>query len=250
MWTGGEYGPAILDPEAAGPQVVAASPVWLHRSNRRNGIADTMATAAEELTLIARILSGERDLFHDLIRPYERLVYLTALSVLKSDAEAEDISQESIIKAFRALARFRGEAKFSTWLVSIVLNEARGRLRKTGRVLLESLDETAQEGEDFTPVLLADWREIPSEALERQELASAIERAVEDLPVIYREVFVLRDQEQLSIGEIAQALGVSTGLAKVRLHRARMMLQKRLAPFLKQALSPSKSWWHAMGGQH
>jgi RNA polymerase sigma-70 factor (ECF subfamily) len=209
-----------------------------------------MATAAEELTLIARILSGERDLFHDLIRPYERLVYLTALSVLKSDAEAEDISQESIIKAFRALARFRGEAKFSTWLVSIVLNEARGRLRKTGRVLLESLDETAQEGEDFTPVLLADWREIPSEALERQELASAIERAVEDLPVIYREVFVLRDQEQLSIGEIAQALGVSTGLAKVRLHRARMMLQKRLAPFLKQALSTSKGWWQVMGGQH
>jgi RNA polymerase sigma-70 factor (ECF subfamily) len=200
--------------------------------------------------LIARILSGERDLFHDLIRPYERLVYLTALSIVKSDAEAEDVSQESIIKAFRALARFRGEAKFSTWLVSIVLNEARGRLRKTGRMLLESLDETAKEGEDFTPVLLADWREIPSEALERKELASAIERAVEDLPVIYREVFVLRDQEQLSIGEIAQALGVSTGLAKVRLHRARMMLQKRLAPFLKQALSPSKSWWHAMGGQH
>jgi RNA polymerase sigma-70 factor (ECF subfamily) len=209
-----------------------------------------MATAAEELMLIARILSGERDLFHELIRPYERLVYLTALSIVKSDAEAEDVSQESIIKAFRGLARFRGEAKFSTWLVSIVLNEARGRLRKTGRVLLESLDETAKEGEDFTPVLLADWREIPSEALERKELASAIERAVEDLPVIYREVFVLRDQEQLSIGEIAQALGVSTGLAKVRLHRARMMLQKRLAPFLKQALSPSKSWWHAMGGQH
>jgi RNA polymerase sigma-70 factor (ECF subfamily) len=209
-----------------------------------------MATAPEELMLIARILSGERDLFHDLSRPYERLVYLTALSIVKSDAEAEDVSQESIIKAFRALARFRGEAKFSTWLVSIVLNEARGRLRKTGRMLLESLDETAKEGEDFTPVLLADWREIPSEALERKELASAIERAVEDLPVIYREVFVLRDQEQLSIGEIAQALGVSTGLAKVRLHRARMMLQKRLAPFLKQALSPSKSWWHAMGGQH
>jgi RNA polymerase sigma-70 factor (ECF subfamily) len=209
-----------------------------------------MATAAEELMLIGRILSGERDLFHELIRPYERLVYLTALSIVKSDAEAEDVSQESIIKAFRALARFRGEAKFSTWLVSIVLNEARGRLRKTGRVLLESLDEVPKGGEDFTPVLLADWREIPSEALERKELASAIERAVEDLPVIYREVFVLRDQEQLSIGEIAQALGVSTGLAKVRLHRARMMLQKRLAPFLKQALSPSKSWWHAMGGQH
>lgn len=209
-----------------------------------------MATAAAELTLIARILSGEQELFHDLIRPYERLVYLTAMSVLKNDAEAEDVSQEATIKAFRALARFRGEAKFSTWLVSIVLNEARGRLRKTGRMLLESLDDTAEEGEDFTPVLLADWREIPSEALERKELASAIERAVEDLPRIYREVFVLRDQEQLSIGEIAQALGVSTGLAKVRLHRARMMLQKRLAPFLKQALSASKGWWHVMGGQH
>ena len=206
--------------------------------------------AAEESTLITRIVSGEQDLFHDLIRPYERLVYLTALSVVKNESEAEDVSQEAIIKAFRALGRFRGEAKFSTWLVSIVLNEARGRLRKTGRMLLASLDETAEEGEDFTPVLLADWREIPSEALERKELASAIEQAVQDLPVIYREVFVLRDQEQLSMDEIAQALGVSTGLAKVRLHRARMMLQKRLAPFLKQALSTSKGWWHAMGGQH
>ncbi len=208
-----------------------------------------MTTAAEELTLIARILTGEQELFHDLIRPYERLAYLTAVSVVKNDAEAEDVSQEAVIKAFRALASFRGEARFSSWLVSIVLNEARGRLRKTGRVLLEPLEESNEENGDFTPALLADWREIPSEALERKELAEAIERAVRDLPVMYREVFVLRDQEQLSISEIARVLGVSTGLAKVRLHRARMMLQKRLAPFLKQALSSSKGWRRVMGGQ-
>src|ERR1700758_3390985 len=109
---------------------------------------------AQEMEWIARILKGEQDLFHELIRPYERVVYLTAMSVVKNQFESEDVAQGAILKAFRGLARFRAESRFSTWLVSIVLNEARGRLRKTNRMVMESLDEVPEE--DFTPVLLAD----------------------------------------------------------------------------------------------
>ena len=187
---------------------------------------------AKEMDWIARILRGERDLFHELIRPYERTVFLTAVSVLRDSTEAEDAAQEAMIKAYRALGSFRGDAKFSTWLTTITLNEARSRLRKSARVRVESLDDTGQE-EDFTPFLVADWREIPSETLEREELAQQIQNAIEGLPPSYREVFLLRDKEEMSIEEIAQALDVTANLVKVRLFRARMMLQKRLVPYLK-----------------
>ena len=133
------------------------------------------------------------------------------------------------------------------------MNEARSRLRKTGRHAVESLDTPANDREDFTPTLIADWREIPSEALERQELTSQIEQAVASLPDSYREVFVLRDQDARSIQEIADILGVQPNLVKVRLFRARMMLQKKLTPYLKLQTSKQKrrfSWWGnpGMGG--
>ena len=192
-----------------------------------------MPDPVEETSLIARILRGERELFHDLIQPYQRLAYLTALSILKNEGDAEDIAQEAILKAYRALASFRSEARFSTWLVTIVRNEARTRLRKIGRAPTESLDTPADGHDDFTPHLLADWREIPSEALERQELASQIEQAIVSLPNTYREVFMLRDKDALSIQEIADLLGVHPNLVKVRLFRARILLQKQLAPYLK-----------------
>ncbi|MDQ1694412.1 MAG: hypothetical protein QOH85_1947 [Acidobacteriaceae bacterium] len=202
----------------------------------------------EEQEWIARILRGERDLFHDLIRPYERTVYMTALSVVREPAEAEDIAQEAILKAYRGLASFRGDAKFSSWLVSITLNEARSRLRKSARVSVESLDDAGQEGE-YTPFLVADWREIPSETLERQELTEQIEHAIENLPPTYREVFLLRDKEEMSIEEIAQTVGVTANLVKVRLFRARMLLQKRLAPYLKRELPERRRWFSWMGGR-
>jgi RNA polymerase sigma-70 factor (ECF subfamily) len=202
----------------------------------------------EEQEWIARILRGERDLFHDLIRPYERTVYMTALSVVREPAEAEDIAQEAILKAYRGLASFRGDAKFSSWLVSITLNEARSRLRKSTRVTVESLDDSGQEGE-YTPFLVADWREIPSETLERQELTEQIEHAIENLPPTYREVFLLRDKEEMSIEEIAQTVGVTANLVKVRLFRARMLLQKRLAPYLKRELPERRRWFSWMGGR-
>jgi RNA polymerase sigma-70 factor (ECF subfamily) len=203
---------------------------------------------AKEMEWITRILQGERDLFHELIRPYERVVFLTAVSVLRDSTEAEDAAQEAMIKAYRGLASFRGDAKFSTWLTTITLNEARSRLRKSGRMKVESLDNSDPEG-DFTPFLVADWREIPSETLEREELAKHIERAIDGLPPSYREVFLLRDKEEMSIEEIAQTLGVTANLVKVRLFRARMMLQKQLGPYLKRELPQRRRLFSWLGGR-
>jgi RNA polymerase sigma-70 factor (ECF subfamily) len=162
------------------------------------------------------------------------MVYLMLFSIVKNDTEAEDGAQEAVISAYRHLASFRGDAKFSTWLTTIAINEGRKRLRKAKGAAEESIEEQAEGHEgDFTPAPLTDWREIPLEALERKELREALRTAVAELPDIYRQVFVLRDLEELNIEETAQALEITTGAVKVRLHRARIMLQKRLVPFLK-----------------
>lgn len=183
--------------------------------------------------MIARVLAGETELFHELIRPYERLVYVTIFAIVKNEAEAEDGAQETMISAYRNLKSFRGEAKFSTWLVTIAMNEGRKRLRKAKSKAEDSLDEPAEESEgDYTPAVLTDWREIPLEALERKELKEKLRGAVGMLPEKYRDVFVLRDIEELNQEETAAALGINVTLVKVRLHRARMMLQKMLVPYL------------------
>jgi RNA polymerase sigma-70 factor, ECF subfamily len=201
------------------------------------------AAATNEGSLIARVLAGEIELFHELIRPYERLVYVTIFAILKNEVEAEDGAQETMISAFRSLRSFRGEAKFSTWLVTIAMNEARKRLRKARATAEYSLDERAGDAEgDFTPTVLTDWREIPLEALERKELKEKLQEAVRMLPEKYREVFVLRDIEELNQEETAAALGMNVTLVKVRLHRARMMLQNLLVPYLK-----GRAPFHAQG---
>jgi RNA polymerase sigma-70 factor (ECF subfamily) len=196
----------------------------------------------DESRMIASIVGGDTRLFHELIRPYERRVYAMTLSLLRNEADAEDAAQEAFLKAFRNLAGFRGEAKFGTWLVSIALNEARSRIRHRDAIKMESLDEPQDDQGQTLPALLRDWREIPSEALERKEIRLLLQKAIAALPVIYREVFQLRDIEQLSVNEAAAALGITISSVKVRLHRARMMLQKSLAPQLKQA-APKRRWF-------
>lgn len=205
-------------------------------------IADARPVERDEAQMIAAILAGDRELYHRLIQPYELSVYRMALSFMKDETEAEDVSQEAFLKAFRDLASFRGESKFSTWLISITLNEARRRLRRQSTARTESLDEPPAEGARVSPALLRDWREIPSEALERRELRALLQEAIGHLSPIYREVLVLRDVEELSIEETAGALAISISSVKVRLHRARIMLQKELAPKLKLA-SPKKRRW-------
>lgn len=196
-----------------------------------------------EAEIIAAILAGETQLYHELVRPHERSVYMMALSYMKNETDAEDVAQEAFIKAFRNLSTFRGDAKFSTWLISITLNEARNRLRRQSVVRMQSLDEPPDEDGAVSPALLRDWREIPSEAVEREEVRTLIKKAVETLPEIYRQVFLLRDVEELDVNETAQTLSISISNVKVRLHRARMMLQKELAPQLKTINRAPKRRW-------
>jgi len=196
----------------------------------------------DEAQMIAAILDGDTEQYHELIRPYERSVYKMALSFMKNESDAEDVAQEAFLKAFRNLAKFRGQAKFSTWLISITLNEARGRLRHQSASRTESLDATSEEGGHVSPALLRDWREVPSEALERKEVREMLKEAISGLSPIYREVVLLRDVEELSIEETAAALTISSASVKVRLHRARIMLQKQLAPQLKSA-NPKRRWF-------
>jgi RNA polymerase sigma-70 factor (ECF subfamily) len=108
---------------------------------------------------------------------------------------------------------------------------------------MESLEQVPDEDKGISPALLRDWREIPSAALERKEIRSLIQRAVEQLPDIYRQVFLLRDVEELTISEAAETLDISIPSVKVRLHRARLMLQKQLAPQLKTVKQSTKRRW-------
>ena len=196
--------------------------------------------SVSEQNLIASILAGQREHFHLLIRPYEQQIFRTALALVKNEAEAEDVVQDAVLKAYRKLASFRGDAKFSTWLIAITLNEARGRLRKQNRAAFESLDEKREENSDYTPAALTDWREVPLAALERQEIRALIQQAVAELPDTYREIITLRDVEDLNVNDTASLLGISVTLVKVRLHRARMMLQKKLVPHLRAVTKPAR----------
>lgn len=200
---------------------------------------DAVDDGSRESALIVRILAGERELYHDLIHAHERSVYLTAYSVLQNTADAEEVSQESILKGFRHLGQFRAESRFSTWLLKITLNEARMRLRKQHKELWESLDvQTEEEDSEYVPQEFGDWREIPSEALERKEIREVLSTAVAALPEIYREVIVLRDIRQFSVAEAAEVLGVRPGVVKTRLVRARLQLRDLVAP-----MTTSRGWF-------
>lgn len=198
---------------------------------------------SSEAGLIERIRNGESELFYELIQPHERSVYLAAFSVLQNPADAEEIAQEAILKAFKYLANFRGESKFSTWLIRITINEAHMRHRKLHRELFESLEDGKEnEQGDYIPRNYGDWREIPSESLERKEVQEILAEALAALPEKYREVLVLRDIRQLSIAEAAQALGIREGAIKTRLLRARLQMRDLIAPHLK-TLAPSSNWF-------
>ncbi len=198
------------------------------------------AERVEEAALMRRICDGERELFYELIRPYERRVYAAAFAILRNEADAEDVAQEAMLKAFKHIRQFRADARFSTWLIQITVNEARMRKRKAHANIMEPIADRQDEQGDYSPRDFADWREIPSETLERKEVRQKLAEALAGLGQIYREVFVLRDMQHLSIDETAKALGISTASVKTRLLRARLMLRDLLAPGLGGAWSMSK----------
>jgi RNA polymerase sigma-70 factor (ECF subfamily) len=205
-------------------------------SEIRSGTLGREATA----DTIARVLAGDTQLFHELIRPVERAVFVMLFMLLRNETDAEDAAQEAFIKIYRNLHSFRGEAKFSTWVLSIARNEGLGWLRKRSSRPEEPLEPVLDDSSgDFTPALLTDWREVPLEALERKELRECLSRAIVNLPPIYREVVQLRDIDELDVQETAEVLKISQGSVKVRLHRARTMLQRELVPLLKGYAAPS-----------
>ncbi len=186
-----------------------------------------------EPELILAVQRGQHELFYELVKPYEKRVYAAALAILRNEQDAEDTSQEAMLKALANIRQFRAEARFSTWLIQITVNEALMRRRRGRTVVMEGIDDhrsgQGNEESSYAPRDFADWREIPSEALERKEVRQRLAQALASLDRKYREVFVLRDMEHLNIQETAEALGISVASVKTRLLRARLMLRDLLA---------------------
>jgi RNA polymerase sigma-70 factor, ECF subfamily len=187
------------------------------------------ARGVREQDLILKVQRGQQELFYELVRPYERRVYVAALAILRNEQDAEDAAQEAMLKAFANIRQFRAEARFSTWLIQIAVNEPLMRRRRERTVVMEGIDDRRDEESDYAPRDFADWREIPSEALERKEVRQRLAEALASLDRKYREVFVMRDMEHLNIQETAEALGITVASVKTRLLRARLMLRDLLA---------------------
>lgn len=185
-----------------------------------------------EQDLLRRVQAGQNEYFYELIKPHQRRVFSAALSILRNEAEAEDAAQEAFLKALANIRQFRSEARFSTWLIQIAVNEALMKKRKAHADVMEPIGEREDEDGSYTPRDFADWREIPSEILERKEVRSKLASAVAALAEKYRQVFLLRDVQHMSIEETAEALGISRASVKTRLLRARLMLRDMLAPGL------------------
>ena len=201
---------------------------------------------SREPFLIQRIRAGERSCFHELIRPYERRAFLIAYSVLRNQADAEDAVQQAMLKIFLHLEQLVETDRFAQWAMRVVENEAKMYKRKRRQHLYQSVDEDQiKEGQakHFCPKQFADWRDLPNEILEQQEVRVAILEALANLPEIYREIFVLRDMEHLNIAEAAEILDISVPMVKTRLHRARLMMREALSPiFAKPKLSIWERW--------
>jgi len=187
-----------------------------------------------EQDLIQLVLSGRPEYFYELVQPYERRVFRAAYGLLRNEADAEDVVQEALLKALRKLSTFRGEARFSTWLLRIAVNEARMRLRAR-RWDYASVSIQDDEGSEYAPLLLANWREVPSVVLEQREVREQIEKALAELSAEQREILILRDVGGLNTEEAASALGISIPSVKTRLLRARLRMRDLLAPHFRSA---------------
>lgn len=191
---------------------------------------------ARDADLVARICAGDKSCFHELVGPYRRIMFAAAYSVLRQPEDAEEAVQEGTLKAFLHLAELKEPGRFKPWLLRIIVNEARMHRRHCRTGLYESIDGF-DEREPSYPRQFADWHDLPGEALEREELRQAVRKAVEDLPELYREVYLLADGKKLSHAVIAEALGVSVGVIKIRLHRARLRIQGQLRPAFQPRIS-------------
>jgi RNA polymerase sigma-70 factor (ECF subfamily) len=192
-------------------------------------------TANADLTdeqLVARVLQGEQLLFELLIRRNNPHVYRVVRSIIRDEAEVEDVMQSAFLRAYASLSSFKGNARFSTWLRQIAYNEALGRLRSAKRhpaMRLVDAEEQHMSPVHSTPT--------PENSAARSELRSLLERAADELPEIYRTTFILRDVDGVDTADAAEILGVTDDVVKTRLSRARAMLRVRIEELVGAAAS-------------
>jgi RNA polymerase sigma-70 factor (ECF subfamily) len=189
----------------------------------------------EEASLVARLRSGDPVAFETLVRTHMAMMLRVARRFMKSEEDARDAVQDAFVSAFRSIGRFDGKAQLSTWLHRIVVNACLMRLRTQRRRPEEDIEEYLprfqEDGHQVSPT--ENWPETAETILERTELAGIVREQIDRLPDNYREVVLLRDIEELSTEEAAQALGVTPNAVKIRLHRARQALRTLLDPYMR-----------------
>ena len=197
-------------------------------------MAVTSLTGIDESQIVAQAREGDTAAFNELTRRYEGKIFRLAQHITQNREDAEDVLQETFLKAYEHLDQFKGDSKFYTWIVRIAVNQALMKLRRRKTDKSVSLDETIDTGEDTVTREIAAWDENPEQRFSREELGGILDSAVESLEPLYRSVFVLRDIEELSTEETAEALGLSIPAVKSRLLRARLQLREKLTRFFKR----------------
>jgi len=188
----------------------------------------------DEAAVVAQARLGNTNAFNELLRRYERKIFRLAMHITQNREDAEDVLQESFLKAYEHLDQFQGQSKFYTWIVRIAVNQALMKLRKRKSDRSVSLDDTIDTGEDNIGREIAAWDENPEQRYSREELNQILTNAIDGLTPIYRAVFVLRDIDQLSTEETAEALDLSIPAVKSRLLRARLQLREKLTRYFKR----------------
>jgi RNA polymerase sigma-70 factor (ECF subfamily) len=191
-------------------------------------------TGVDETVLVAQAREGDTHAFGELVRRYETKIFRLAQHITQNREDAEDVLQETFLKAYEHLDQFQGNSKFYTWVVRIAVNQALMKLRRRKTDKSVSLDETIDTGEDTIVREIAAWGENPEEQFSREELGELLETAIDGLEPPYRSVFALRDIEGLSTEETAEALGLSVPAVKSRLLRARLQLREKLTRQFKR----------------
>ncbi len=188
----------------------------------------------DEAAVLALARQGDARAFSELMQKYEGKIFRLAQHITQNREDAEDVLQETFLKAYEHLDQFQGNSKFYTWVVRIAVNQALMKLRKRRTDRSVSLDEGIDTGEDTVVREIAAWDEDPEQQYSREELAEILDSAVQSLAPPYRTVFVLRDIDELSTEETAEALELSIPAVKSRLLRARLQLREKLTRFFKR----------------
>lgn len=188
----------------------------------------------DESMLVERTREGDTKAFSALVRRYESKIFRLAQHITQNREDAEDVLQETFLKAYEHIHQFQGNSKFYTWIVRIAVNQALMKLRKRKSDRTVSLDEGIDTGEDTVAREIAAWDEDPEQRYSREELNEILTSAIDSLAAPYRAVFVLRDLEELSTEETAQALSLSIPAVKSRLLRARLQLRDKLTRYFKR----------------